>query len=696
MVLAAHRITPALGEAPTTPTVAYQNDVVGHVPRHAFFDLVVIGSGPAALTLVTRILESRPAAIYTEDEHHHLHWLHRQQSGLAMAPLLKTTPSGRGNERVIAGTKEQGQHGTRLAPVSILVLDKLGDGWLGMWNRLFRAYEILHLRSPMFFHPEPSDLGSLLEYAVKNNRAQVGHPSLMYQKPKPRRGRRAEMEAEAAANLPDLLEIPGVVGKEVSKHKKKQLRSRRYASSAGTMGPAVNERDRKDYATPSSALFRDFVEELVQRYNLEPPRDAQGNMFSVRSWIDLVGTGQVDDPVVCPQCPPHGAASTGMHARLVRGDVTDMDYGTVQVGSGPDTEAHEGFSLHTADGTVLGARAVVSAVGTGGRPQIPEWLLGRQNPRKPAPTPPTNRGPGWAHSSAFAAPDFQFPMPEVQKRLDAGQHTTLVVIGGGLTSAQICDMAVRRGFQRVILLMRGFMKVKPFDIGLEWLGKYANICKMQFWQCPDPATRRQMLLDARQGGSITPPYAKLMQRYAAEGRIEIRTHTEVTRARWDTIASQWTLDMTRRGDCPADTHETNNPQAPGTTETVTAEYVVSCTGAQLGFSTLPFMRSIAPKIPIAQEGGLPVLTEDLQYGSIPLFCVGPYSALQVGPAAFNLGGMREAADRVAMRLGELFEQSIPETEPEQERAQAKPGAACPDSPAQFRHFGYHLLVEEVE
>jgi hypothetical protein len=48
-----------------------------------------------------------------------------------------------------------------------------------------------------------------------------------------------------------------------------------------------------------------------------------------------------------------------------------------------------------------------------------------------------------------------------------------------------------------------------------------------------------------------------------------------------------------------------------------------------------------------------MLTSQLQWPKLPLFCVGGFSALQVGPGTFNLGGMREAADRVVERLEEL-------------------------------------------
>jgi hypothetical protein len=73
---------------------------------------------------------------------------------------------------------------------------------------------------------------------------------------------------------PELVEILGCVGAEISKHKRASRRSRQssdYARLVQNSGPAVNERDRHDYFTPGTSLFRDFVEhDVVKRYGLNP------------------------------------------------------------------------------------------------------------------------------------------------------------------------------------------------------------------------------------------------------------------------------------------------------------------------------------------------------------------------------------------------------------------------------------------
>lgn len=73
------------------------------------------------------------------------------------------------------------------SPLSILVLDATSHDWMASWRAKFEALQISHLHSPLFFLPGPRDRDGLLIFSYGEGRA---------------------MEIE---------EIPGVVGKEVSK-----------------------------------------------------------------------------------------------------------------------------------------------------------------------------------------------------------------------------------------------------------------------------------------------------------------------------------------------------------------------------------------------------------------------------------------------------------------------------------------------
>lgn len=222
-------------------------------------------------------------------------------------------------------------------------------------------------------------------------------------------------------NIPELVGIPGCVGAEVSKHKRSSRRSRSGANYARLLrdnGPPVNERDRRDYYTPGTSLFHDFVQkDIVERYGLDMQKPWP-EAYSLRK--DVLSTRPVT---------------------MMKGEVTSLDWTSLYV---EGYEHTTGFCLETADGGRIGAKAVVCAVGMGGNPSVP-------TPLASSPGSSPTFGPGWAHSSCLANPSFEFPP-------DHCQDGTLVVLGGGLTSAQICDLALRKGFRKVVLIMRGHLK----------------------------------------------------------------------------------------------------------------------------------------------------------------------------------------------------------------------------------------------
>lgn len=69
---------------------------------------------------------------------------------------------------------------------------------MSAWNEKFDNLNIRHLRSPMFFHPDPRDRDGLLAFAYVN-------------------GRESELK-----------EIQGVVGKELGKHNRKKKQKDGY------------------------------------------------------------------------------------------------------------------------------------------------------------------------------------------------------------------------------------------------------------------------------------------------------------------------------------------------------------------------------------------------------------------------------------------------------------------------------------
>jgi hypothetical protein len=153
------------------------------IPIH---DVLIIGAGPCGLALAARLREPFPAALFTENEHRNFHIL--RSSAQRRSKLTRTS------HRLATGTDHfvsrpcVSQHG-----LDIKVLNANASTWMNSWYEKFEQLKINHLRSPMFFHPDPRDRDSLLAFAYMN-------------------GREAELK-----------EIQGVVGKELSKnHRKKK------------------------------------------------------------------------------------------------------------------------------------------------------------------------------------------------------------------------------------------------------------------------------------------------------------------------------------------------------------------------------------------------------------------------------------------------------------------------------------------
>ena len=141
-------------------------------------DVIIVGAGPCGLAVAARLREHTPAALFTDEEHRRYQWIQRHDKKMA----LKCTRSGRVKPRRQFDTPKY----------DIVVIDAKYEKWMGRWDRLFNAYGIKHLRSHMLWHIDPQDRDSLLAKAVFEGREK------------------------------ELTELKGCVGKEISKHLRKQ------------------------------------------------------------------------------------------------------------------------------------------------------------------------------------------------------------------------------------------------------------------------------------------------------------------------------------------------------------------------------------------------------------------------------------------------------------------------------------------
>ncbi|KAK1716980.1 FAD binding domain-containing protein [Colletotrichum lupini] len=499
-------------------------------------DVLIIGAGPCGLAVASRLCEHSPSALFTDEEHQRYHWIRKY--GRRMP--LKNRRNGNIIEK---RTPERSQR------YSTLVLDATGDEWMNRWNRLFKTFDITHLRSPMFFHVDPSDRDALLARAHERNQEN------------------------------ELQELRACVGKEISKHlRKARLKSRNPKQHAVV---EVDERDRKDYFTPPTNLFANHCECIVDRY--------------------------------------------GLREGLIQNEkVEDIQYRTVKQVS-PDANL---FAVHTNKGTHY-ARTVVLAVGPANAPTIPPILGLNSEPGCAAP-------PRVCHSMQIQ----KFPDPVVQAKISAKKTTNVLVVGGGLTSAQLSDLAIRRGVTKVWHLMRGPCKVKPFDIDLAWMGKFRNVEQAYFWSADSDEERLQQIQSARGGGSITPPYQKRLKQHIAKGSLRLLTNTKLSEAHFDEEKKVWNV-------------KTEPPAADG--DLPGMDFIYFATGVQTDYASLPYLQTMLREHPIHGHGGLPCIDDDLKWSKdVPLFLSGRLAALRLGPGAANLAGARAGAERIAWAIEDIL------------------------------------------
>lgn len=157
-------------------------------------DVIIVGAGPCGLAVAARLRERTASAIFTDVEHERYHWIrnHGRQT------TIKSVHGERKNECKKCPA--------RRSIYKTLVIDAAAPTWMARWEQFFDTFAISHLRSPMFFHPDPRDRDGLLAFTYEQHRED------------------------------ELLEIRGCVGKEISKHKRKKKRiQNRYQMCVGTL-----------------------------------------------------------------------------------------------------------------------------------------------------------------------------------------------------------------------------------------------------------------------------------------------------------------------------------------------------------------------------------------------------------------------------------------------------------------------------
>ncbi|TRY62260.1 hypothetical protein DNTS_025819 [Danionella cerebrum] len=216
----------------------------------------------------------------------------------------------------------------------------------------------------------------------------------------------------------------------------------------------------------------------------------------------------------------------------------------------------------------------------------------------------------------------------------------VMVVGGGLTSAHIILIALKQGASDVTWVLRKHLQLKQFDVGdVESLvGRYSHVehgIKMdglaflkQFYNERSLHKRLAMVKQARKGGAVTPEAYAQLQPFIECGKLRIQAHCQVTEAKWCYRAQRWSVSL-----CSG--------------EQWSGEKIWLATGCKLDATEDPLLSDVMKKFPIQVLEGWPCVTESLRWTTgCPLYMMGQYAALQVGPHAVNLAGGQAASKRI--------------------------------------------------
>jgi hypothetical protein len=150
-----------------------------------------------------------------------------------------------------------------------------------------------------------------------------------------------------------------------------------------------------------------------------------------------------------------------------------------------------------------------------------------------------------------------------------------------------------------------------------------------------------MIMQARDGGSMTPRYRKILDAHVANSKISLHTNTALQSVTWDTPLKTWTC-------------ATSAPEVSFRS----IDYIIFATGVQSNIETIPFLQTIENQYPIETIGGLPCLNDDLMWNDdVPLFVTGRLAGLRLGPGAPNLVGARIGAERIAWNVEDVLKRS---------------------------------------
>ncbi|KAI3377486.1 hypothetical protein L3Q82_008667, partial [Scortum barcoo] len=568
-------------------------------------DVLIIGGGPHALTLAS--LLSNIGLDPISDPRHDA----PLSPSCSDLPRTQPDPETSNNKRcggkkkrrattVSAGltledqlTKSTVSERIICPPLSLQVVDSYGE-WTSLWESQFTALNIPHLRSHTLVHTDPLNKKALQEFVLKSDRSAELH------------------------SLPDQVYIldENAFFNDMRLGKKEKRR----LNITSTLKKSLS------LSLPGTKLSVDFFKDQVERYNLDS--------LLVKGTVEHITPVIEDKEALEDHIEEQGTEGKAMR-------VTEKNEDRAK-------KSVKYFQVQLQEGIVLNTRQVVMATGPtrAQMANIPSWVksIGESYPEE--------RLQHTVHLMHYLPAARQklkdtdcrrqkdtSSTQEMCVACEAGQK--VMVVGGGLTSAHVVSIALQQGASHVTWVMRKHLQLKQFDVGdVESLvGRYSHVehgIRMdgqaylrQFYNERSLHKRLAMIQQARKGGAVTPEAYIHLQPFILKGQVEVKTYCQVSEASWCYRNQAWSVSLS-------------------TGDHWTGDMIWLATGCKLDVKQDPLLSEVMKEFPIQVIDGWPCISESLRWSEeCPLYMMGQYTALQVGPHAVNLAGGQAASMRIA-------------------------------------------------
>ncbi len=264
----------------------------------------------------------------------------------------------------------------------------------------------------------------------------------------------------------------------------------------------------------------------------------------------------------------------------------------------------DGWRVETNAGS-LDTRNVILAFGN---TELPHWPL-------------------WARHAQAAGANIHHLFDRTYRR-SAPQGET-VIVGGGITAAQVATTLSLQSPGSVTLLMRHTPRLHQFDSDLGWIThQYLD----GYNQETDFARRRDMIRAARHRGSMPADVARELDQAVQHGLLDLRIN-EVSQLRLaDAEQSKpMTMDL-----------------ANG--ESLRADHIILATGFETARPGGEWLNAAVAEYGfLCATDGYPIVDQRLCW-SPGLFVSGSLAELEIGPVARNFVGVKLAAERIGDSL----------------------------------------------